>query len=51
MDLANGTRNYAADVGGREQLAIQKFADALESAVPKTLAENAGMDSIDTLCS
>jgi thermosome len=49
MDLANGTRNYAADVGGREQLAIQKFADALESAVPKTLAENAGMDSIDTL--
>jgi len=49
MDLANGARNYAADVGGREQLAIQKFADALEAAVPKTLAENAGMDSIDTL--
>ncbi len=49
MDLANGMRNYAADVGGREQLAIQKFADALEAAVPKTLAENAGMDSIDTL--
>ncbi len=49
MDLANGMRNYAADVGGREQLAIQKFADALESAVPKTLAENAGMDAIDTI--
>jgi thermosome len=49
MDLANGTRSYAADVGGREQLAIQKFADALEAAVPKTLAENAGMDAIDTL--
>ncbi len=49
MDLAGGTRSYAAEVGGREQLAIQKFADALEAAVPKTLAENAGMDSIDTL--
>jgi thermosome len=49
MDLASGTRSYAAEVGGREQLAIQKFADALEAAVPKTLAENAGMDSIDTL--
>jgi archaeal chaperonin len=36
IDLANGLRNYSSDVGGREQLAIQKFADALE-AIPKTL--------------
>jgi archaeal chaperonin len=47
-DIANGLRAYSGDVGGREQLAIQKFADAVE-IVPKTLAESAGMDSIDTL--
>ncbi len=48
IDIANGLRAYANDVGGREQLAIQKFADALE-VIPKTLAESAGMDAIDTL--
>jgi thermosome len=48
IDLANGLRSYSGDVGGREQLAIQKFADALE-AIPKTLSESAGMDAIDTL--
>ncbi len=48
IDLANGLRSYSQDVGGREQLAIQKFADAVE-VVPKTLAESAGMDAIDTL--
>ena len=48
IDLANGLRDYSGDVGGREQLAIQKFADALE-AIPKTLSESAGMDAIDTL--
>ncbi len=45
---AKQLRDYASDIGGREQLAIQAFADALES-IPKTLAESAGMDSIDTL--
>ncbi|MGI0100708.1 MAG: thermosome subunit beta [Candidatus Micrarchaeaceae archaeon] len=48
IDLANGLRTYSSEVGGREQLAIQKFADALE-AIPKTLSESAGMDAIDTL--
>ena len=48
IDIANGLRNYSSDVGGREQLAIQKFADAVE-IVPKTLSESAGMDAIDTL--
>ncbi|MEM3246987.1 MAG: thermosome subunit beta [Candidatus Micrarchaeaceae archaeon] len=48
IDLANGLREYASEVGGREQLAMQAFADALE-IVPKTLAESAGMDAIDTL--
>ncbi|MEM0107160.1 MAG: thermosome subunit beta [Candidatus Micrarchaeaceae archaeon] len=48
VDLANALRNYANELGGREQLAVQKFADALE-IIPKTLAESAGMDAIDTL--
>jgi chaperonin GroEL (HSP60 family) len=48
IDVANALKEYSGDVGGREQLAIQKFSDALE-AVPKTLAESAGMDAIDTL--
>jgi thermosome len=41
-------RDYAKEIGGREQLAIEAFADALE-IVPRTLAESAGMDPIDTL--
>ena len=48
VDVANELRKYSSEVGGREQLAIQAFADALE-IVPKTLAESAGMDPIDTL--
>jgi len=48
VDLANGLRTFATDVGGREQLAVQMFADALE-VIPTTLAENAGMDPIDIL--
>ena len=48
VDLAIELRKYSNDIGGREQLAIQKFADALE-IIPKTLSESAGMDAIDTL--
>lgn len=48
IDVSMKVREYATDVGGREQLAIQAFADALE-VVPKTLADSAGMDAIDTL--
>ena len=43
-------RNWSESLDGREQLAAEKFADALES-IPLTLAENAGMDPIDTLTS
>ncbi len=50
IDVSIRLRDYATDVGGREQLAIQAFADALE-VVPKTLADSAGMDAIDTLVS
>ncbi len=48
VDLANELRSYSNNIGGREQLSIQKFADALE-IIPKTLSESAGMDAIDTL--
>ena len=45
---ASRLRNWAKSLEGREQLAVEKFADALES-IPLTLSENAGMDPIDTL--
>lgn len=48
VDLAMRLREHAATIGGREQLAIEAFADALET-VPRTLAENAGLDPIDQL--
>ncbi|MFH0818263.1 MAG: thermosome subunit beta [Candidatus Micrarchaeota archaeon] len=48
MEVAQELRKYAMDIGGREQLAINAFADALE-IVPRTLAESAGMDAIDAL--
>jgi len=48
MEIALGLRDYASTVGGREQIAIEAFADAIE-IVPRTLAENAGLDPIDTL--
>jgi len=47
--IAKQLRKQAASVSsGKEQLAIQKFADALEE-IPITIARNAGMDVIDTL--
>jgi len=50
IELSMGLENYAKTVGGREQLAISAFAEALE-IVPKTLAESAGLDAIDTIVS
>ena len=47
-EIAKVLRSYATKVGGREQLAIEAFADSIE-IVPKTLAENAGLESIDIL--
>jgi chaperonin GroEL (HSP60 family) len=47
-ELAKRLRDYATKVGGREQLAIEAFAETLEM-VPKTLAENAGFDPIDIM--
>jgi archaeal chaperonin len=48
MELRQYLKDYAVSVGGREQMAVEAFADALE-VVPATLAENGGMDSINTL--
>jgi archaeal chaperonin len=47
-ELAMHLRDEAAKVGGREQIAFESFSDALET-IPRTLAENAGMDPIDIL--
>jgi len=47
-ELSKELRNYAVKVGGREQLAIEAFAESLE-IIPKTLAENAGLEKIDIL--
>jgi thermosome len=48
MELAVHLRKFAPTVGGREQLAVEAFAQALE-VIPWALAENAGFDSINTL--
>jgi len=46
--LASHLKEWADSFDGREQLAIKKFAEALE-VIPLTIAENAGMDPIDTM--
>ena len=46
IELSLRLREYASTLKGREQLAVTKFAEAME-IVPKTLAENAGFDAID----
>src|SRR3989338_8052379 len=48
IELAKGLRSFATSLSGREQLAVLAFADAVE-IVPRTLAENAGLDPIDIL--
>jgi chaperonin GroEL (HSP60 family) len=48
IEVAKGLRAYADTLSGREQLAVQAFAKAIE-VIPRTLAENAGMDPIDAL--
>ncbi|MBD3207654.1 thermosome subunit [Candidatus Bathyarchaeota archaeon] len=48
LALARAVREFAPQAGGREQLAIEAFADALE-IIPRTLAENAGLDILDTM--
>ena len=47
-EISMALRDYATTVGGREQMAIEAFANAVE-VIPKTLAENAGLDPIDMM--
>lgn len=48
IELAKELRKFAESLSGREQLAVQAFANAME-VIPRTLAENAGLDPIDVL--
>jgi chaperonin GroEL (HSP60 family) len=48
IELAKNLREYAMKIGGREQLAIEAFAETLET-IPKVLTENAGYDPINIL--
>lgn len=46
-ELAYQLKEFSNTLSGREQLAVQKYSDALET-IPLTLATNSGMDPIDT---
>jgi thermosome len=46
--IANHIREESAGIEGRKQLAVEAYADAVD-VLPRTLAENTGMDSIDAL--
>ncbi len=48
VELSLRLNEYAATLKGREQLAVNKFASAIE-VIPRTLAENAGLDPIDMM--
>ena len=48
IDLVKALREYGESVSGREQLAILKYAEALE-IIPSTLIENAGLDTINLI--
>ncbi len=50
IEVAKQIRKYADTFEGREQLAVEAFADAME-VIPRSLAENAGLDPIDMLAS
>jgi len=47
-ELSKGLKAFGVKIGGREQLAIEAFAEAIEE-IPLTLAENAGLDPIDIM--
>ena len=50
IEVSLKLKNYAKTIGGREQLAIEAFAEVLD-IIPKTLSESAGLDAIDTIVS
>ena len=48
IELSLALKKYADSLSGREQLAVEAFANAME-VIPRTLVENAGLDPIDTM--
>lgn len=48
MQVAASLKEYASTIGGREQMAVESFANALE-VIPMTIAENSGLDPLDTI--
>lgn len=48
IEVALSLRSYASSIGGREQMAITAFAEALEE-IPRTIARNAGLDTINSI--
>ncbi len=50
IEVSLKLKDFAKTIGGREQLAIEAFADVLD-VIPKTLSESAGLDAIDTIVS
>jgi thermosome len=48
VEVAKHLQTYSNTLSGREQLAVRAFADSLE-VIPRTLAENAGLDPIDAM--
>ncbi|MCD6341948.1 MAG: thermosome subunit, partial [Thaumarchaeota archaeon] len=50
VEVALGLRDYSKSLAGKEQLAVEKFAEALE-VIPMQLAENAGLDPIEVIVS
>lgn len=48
MSMSLQVKDFAASVGGRAQLAVEAYAEALE-IIPATLAENCGLSPIDSL--
>lgn len=48
LEIAKRLRTYANEIGGKEQLAVQAFATALEE-IPRTLIRNAGLDEIERM--
>ncbi len=48
MEVAQGLRRFMVTLSGREQLAVEAYAEAME-VIPRTLAENAGLDPLDVL--
>ena len=48
MEVSKQIREFANTLKGREQLAVQAFADSIE-IIPRTLSDNSGLDPIDML--